>query len=124
MFTLDDAISVGREIGIDWDSADFSPDDLLKGMEVELEHGTALDERVNITDDDPVLTAKIAWAHLMESPLYYEFLEQMERNMEAVSSYISGDAREKAAGMIKIAESSDSAVAHILLEAAEKLLDL
>ena len=47
-------------------------------MNVELEHGRR-DPRTNVTDDDPVVTAKIALAHLNEFPDYYSRLEQMER---------------------------------------------
>ena len=50
-------------------------------MEVELEHGRQ-DPATNVTDDDPVLTGKIALAHLNEFPDYYERLELMEREAE------------------------------------------
>ena len=32
----------------------------------------------DVTDDDPLVTAKIAWAHLKEFPDYYDRLERME----------------------------------------------
>jgi hypothetical protein len=32
----------------------------------------------NVTNDDPHMTAKIAWAHLKEVPDYYTRLEQLE----------------------------------------------
>jgi CBS domain-containing protein len=47
------------------------------GMEVELEHGRR-DPLTNVTDDDPLLTAKIALAHLRELPDYYVRLAAME----------------------------------------------
>jgi hypothetical protein len=46
-------------------------------MEVELEHGLQ-DALTNVTDDDPIVTAKIALAHLNEFPDYYARLERME----------------------------------------------
>jgi hypothetical protein len=46
-------------------------------MEVELEHGLH-DLLTNVTDDDPVVTGKIALAHLNEFPDYYVRLERME----------------------------------------------
>jgi len=46
-------------------------------MEVELEHGRH-DPATNVTDDDPVVTGKIALAHLKEFPDYYTRLERME----------------------------------------------
>lgn len=82
-FSEDDARKIGEEIGIDWDKVDFEPKDLATGMNVELEHGTKVDEQVNITEDDPAMTAKIAWAHLMEAPTYYELLAEMEKQLGA-----------------------------------------
>jgi hypothetical protein len=76
-FTADDARRVGAKIGVDWTSAPFDAEDLRAGMDVELEHGL-VDPRTNVTDDDPVMTAKIALAHLNEFPDYYERLERME----------------------------------------------
>jgi hypothetical protein len=39
-----------------------------------------------VTDDDPVLTGKIALAHLREFPDYYERLAVMESKAEAERS--------------------------------------
>ena len=76
-FSADDARQVGAEIGIDWDSASFDLEQFRRGMEVELEHGRH-DPATNVTDDDPVVTGKIALAHLKEFPDYYMRLERME----------------------------------------------
>jgi len=76
-FSADDARRVGAEIGIDWDSAPFDLEQFRSGMDVELEHGRH-DPATNVTDDDPVVTGKIALAHLNEVPDYYTRLEQME----------------------------------------------
>ena len=46
-------------------------------MDVELEHGLH-DPATNVTDDDPLVTGKIALAHLNEFPDYYTRLERME----------------------------------------------
>ena len=73
-FSADDARRVGAEIGIDWDSAPFDLEQFRKGMEVELEHGLH-DQATNVTSDDPVVTGKIALAHLNEFPDYYTRLE-------------------------------------------------
>jgi len=51
------------------------------GMDVELEHGK-IDELTNVTNDDPLLTGKIALAHLNEFPDYYDRLETMENEAE------------------------------------------
>jgi hypothetical protein len=51
-------------------------------MDVELEHGL-IDEHTNVTNNDPVITGKIALAHLNEFPDYYDRLEKMEKEAEA-----------------------------------------
>ena len=76
-FTKTDARRIGEQIGIDWNSAPFDVDQLRRGMEVELEHGLH-DALTNVTDDDPIVTAKIALAHLNEFADYYTRLERME----------------------------------------------
>ena len=76
--TTDEARRIGDQIGIDWASAPFDVEQLRAGMEVELEHG-AHDPATDVTGDDPVVTGKIALAHLKEFPDYYTRLERMER---------------------------------------------
>jgi len=76
-FSAEEARRVGAEIGIDWDSAPFDIEQFRSGMDVELEHGRH-DPVTNVTDDDPVLTGKIALAHLNEFADYYTRLERME----------------------------------------------
>ena len=76
-FTAEEARRVGEEIGIDWASAPFDVEQFRMGMDVELEHGLH-DGATNVSDDDPVVTGKIALAHLNEFPDYYTRLERME----------------------------------------------
>jgi hypothetical protein len=64
-FTAEEAKAVGEQIGIKWDK--FDVDQFRRGMDVELEHGT-VDPWTNVTDDDPIITGKIALAHLNEFP--------------------------------------------------------
>ena len=78
-FTVDEARSIGEQIGIDWSSAPFDVDQFRRGMNVELEHGLH-DLLTNVTDDDPLITAKITLAHLNEFPDYYTRLERMEED--------------------------------------------
>ena len=47
------------------------------GLNVELEHGTKY-PNTNITNNDPVLTGKIALAHLNEVKDYYTKLKTVE----------------------------------------------
>jgi hypothetical protein len=73
----EEARRLGREIGIDWALAPFDVEQFRAGLEVEFEHGSH-DSQTNVTNDDPVLTAKIALAHLKELPDYYTRLKKME----------------------------------------------
>jgi len=79
------AREIGTEIGIDWESVPFDVAQFRMGLEVELEHG-AHDPETDVTHDDPLLTGKIAWAHLKELPDYYTRLAIMEGEAEAFTS--------------------------------------
>ena len=81
-FTPGEARAAGERIGIDWGSAPFDLEQFRMGMDVELEHG-ARDPQTNVTDDDVIMTAKIARAHLNEFPDYYTRLAKMEAQAEA-----------------------------------------
>jgi hypothetical protein len=76
-FSAEEARRIGEEIGIDWTAAPFDIEQLRRGMDVELEHGLH-DLLTNVTDSDPVVTGKIALAHLKEFPDYYTRLARME----------------------------------------------
>ncbi len=82
MFTRDDAARALDLAGIDISNERYSIEDVAAGMIVEAEHGTRFPD-LDVTGDDPVITAKIALAHLREFPDYYERLEVMEREAEA-----------------------------------------
>lgn len=75
-FTSDEAKKALRVIGMTEDDVDL--DQLVKGMNVELEHG-ARNKDFDVTGNDPVLTAKIALAHLKEMGDYYDRLAEMEK---------------------------------------------
>jgi len=74
-FSAEAAKQVGEQIGIKWDK--FDVDQFRRGMDVELEHGS-VDPNTNVTNDDPIITGKIALAHLNEFSDYYDRLEVME----------------------------------------------
>ena len=80
-FTVEPATAVAAEIGIDFEFVGFDVEQFRRGMEVELEHGSQ-DPVTNVTNDDPILTGKIAWAHLREFPDYYDRLDRMEAEAE------------------------------------------
>jgi len=79
-YSAEDAKMVGDQLGIDW--KDFDVEQFRMGMDVELEHGLH-DPQTKVTDDDMMMTGKIAWAHLKEFPDYYDRLEKMEEEAEA-----------------------------------------
>jgi hypothetical protein len=79
-FTTEEAQEIGNQLGIDWKQFDL--EQFRMGLAVELEHG-ARDSATNVTDDNLLMTGKIAWAHLKEIPDYYTRLQKMEE--EAVS---------------------------------------
>ena len=75
-FTKEDAKKIGDSIGINWNKYDL--EQFRMGLAVELEHGTR-DPETNVTDDDEIMTGKIALAHLREIPDYYTRLKEMEK---------------------------------------------
>ncbi|MFA6963701.1 MAG: DUF5661 family protein [Patescibacteria group bacterium] len=78
-FTVEQSQEIGERLGIEWDK--FDVDQFRQGMDVELEHGL-VDESTNVTNDDPLITGKIALAHLNEFPDYYDRLEKLEDEAE------------------------------------------
>jgi len=78
-FIEEDAKRIGEELGIDWSK--FDVNQFWMGLNVELEHGT-VDPETNVTNDDEVMTGKIALAHLNEFSDYYTRLEKMEKEAE------------------------------------------
>lgn len=79
-FTIEEAKEYGEKLNISWN--EFDVDQFCDGMNVELEHGSR-DPETNITNNDPLMTAKIALAHLKEFPDYYIRLEKMEQEAES-----------------------------------------
>jgi hypothetical protein len=79
VFTAERAKAIGEQLGIDWSK--FDVEQFRSGMDVELEHGV-VNALTNVTNDDPLMTGKIALAHLNEFPDYYTRLETMEVEAE------------------------------------------
>lgn len=80
--SIEDAKDLGNRLGIDWKNSKFTAEQFRQGIEVEYEHGSK-DKDTDVTHDDPVKTAKVAWAHLKELPDYYSRLKVMEKEGEA-----------------------------------------
>ena len=78
-FTAEEAKRIGEGLGINWNK--FDVEQYRMGLDVELEHGL-VDPQTNVTNDDPIVTGKIALAHLNEFPDYYTRLEIMEKEAE------------------------------------------
>jgi len=78
-FTTEEATKIGESLGIDWTKWDV--EQFRMGLHIELEHGL-IDPHTNVTNDDLVMTGKIALAHLNEFPDYYTRLEKMEKEAE------------------------------------------
>lgn len=86
MIDLKQAVSIINNLNIKLDK--FSIQDFIDGYNIELEHGT-INPITNVTNNDPIMTAKIALAHLFEYPDYYnkeyglpameKFLEQKQK---------------------------------------------
>ena len=69
MFMINDVLNVAKFLNIDFSK--FSLDDFITGINIELEHGL-INPLTNVTNNDLLLTAKIALAHLNEFPNYYD----------------------------------------------------
>jgi hypothetical protein len=75
-------LELGREVGYGRpNGAEVDIEQFRIGLGIELEHGLG-DPETDVTHDDPIMTAKIALAHLREIPDYYTRLERMEREAE------------------------------------------
>jgi DNA-directed RNA polymerase alpha subunit len=69
-WTLEEALAAADKLGIDFSKVKYTQEEFLVGMNIELEHGL-VNPVTNVTDNDPLTTAKIAKAHLNEFPEYY-----------------------------------------------------
>ena len=50
--------------------SDFDPEQLKKGVKVEMKH-----------TENPAIAKQIVKAHLKENPKYYDYLDEMEKKM-------------------------------------------
>ncbi len=68
MYNLDDVLYVASLLNVKFDK--FTKEEFLEGINIEMEHGK-VNPKTNVTNDDLILSAKIALAHLNEYPNYY-----------------------------------------------------
>jgi hypothetical protein len=78
-FGFTEAKQIGDALGIPWDK--FCVEQFRLGLNIELEHGRR-DPATDVTHDEPMVTGKIALAHLNEIPDYYTRLAVMENEAE------------------------------------------
>ena len=78
-FTAEEAKQIGEQLGVYWSK--FDVEQYRMGLDIELEHGL-VDPHTNVTNDDPIMTGKIALAHLNEFSDYYTRLDKMEKEAE------------------------------------------
>ena len=76
-FSLDEAREIAKKLNINFSQEFFDLNEFFMGINVELEHGTRFPQ-ANVTNNDPILTGKIALAHLLEFPDYYTRLKKLE----------------------------------------------
>jgi hypothetical protein len=78
-FSIDKAKQIDDTLGVDWSK--FGVEQFGMGLDVGLEHGS-IDPQTNVTNDDILLTGKIAAAHPNEFPDYYTPLAKMEEEAD------------------------------------------
>ncbi|WP_243240334.1 DUF5661 family protein [Clostridium cibarium] len=81
-FTTDECAQIAKELGIDFSKEKFDLEQFTMGINTELEHGKKYSP-TNVTDNDPLITGKIALAHLHEFPDYYTRLSKLENDAKA-----------------------------------------
>jgi hypothetical protein len=77
-FSYEESLAIGNQLGVNWKKVNAH--EFYLGMNIELEHGRRSPE-TNITNDDPILTAKITLAHLKELKDYNTRLQRMEHEI-------------------------------------------
>jgi hypothetical protein len=89
----DEAAVLQKEVGAE--ALQISVDEFRKGLEVELEHGLFYPDS-NVTNNHPVLTARIVLAHLKEMLDYYARLEVAELEGDMLKAALGRDAQKLA----------------------------
>jgi Protein of unknown function (DUF5661) len=81
-YTKEEAAAIALLLGIDFNKSKFDLEEFWMGVNTELEHGK-IASQTNVTGDDPIITGKIALAHLNEFPDYYKRLKILEDQAKA-----------------------------------------
>ena len=80
-FTTEEARTIATGLGVDFGALGCDLEQFRMGLDVELEHGLR-DPETDVSGNDPIITGKIALAHLTEFPDYYTRLAVLEREAE------------------------------------------
>ena len=88
---------------VNTDGFDIDIEGFRKGLEVELEHGFAF-TNFNVTNNHPVLTAKIVMAHFMETLDYYRLLDVAELEGDLLKALVVGDIEKARSKYKKLAD--------------------
>ena len=83
LFSPKEAKRIGEALGIRWET--FDVEQFTLGLNKELEHGRR-NAATDITHDQPMLTGRIALAHLNEIPDYYTRLCEMEQKAKRIKN--------------------------------------
>ena len=86
--TAEEARKVLEAVNVE--KMDIPVKDFIAGLEVELEHGTRFHD-ANVTNNHPILTAKIVLAHLKETMDYYQRLEVAELEGDLLHAMAAGN---------------------------------
>jgi hypothetical protein len=81
-FSAQEAREIAKVLGIDFSKSGFDAEQFRMGLDTELEHGRR-SYATNVTNDNPILTGRIALAHLNEYPDYYTRLKKLEDEAKA-----------------------------------------
>ena len=76
-------------------------EEFQKGLEVELEHGLMFPD-ANVTNNHPLLIARIVLAHLKEMLDYYSRLEVAELEGDMLKAHVANDSQKLAAKYDKL----------------------
>lgn len=85
----EEAEAIQAELGRE--ALDISAEEFRRGLEVELEHGLRYAD-ANVTNNHPLLTAKIVLAHLKEMLDYYVRLRLVELEGDMFKALVQRDA--------------------------------
>lgn len=81
MYSIQDILNSAKCLGVTFDK--FNLEDLITGVNIELEHRTR-NSFTNVTNDDLITAMKIALAHLNEFSNYYN----KEYGLPAFENYL------------------------------------